>query len=184
MQIAMQTYELFFILPGTLDETEVKPEVEIVAGAVAEVGTVSAAVQSLGKSRLAYPMRQIRYGYFQTCRFQAESSAIPLLQGKLSVMKNVLRAIIRRVNAATMTIDKVSVVSDVFSREPGELQRESLSRALASPEAATHRLDTMPPKEALAAVGAAKTETRPQDVKIDDLDKKLDELLQGDIASV
>jgi len=180
----MQTYELFFILPGTLDEAEVKPAVEAVVSMVAEAGGAGATVQSLGKSRLAYPMRHIRYGYFQTCRFQAEPAAVPAFQAKLVVMGNLLRVVVRQVNAATMTIDKVSIVSDVFSREPGEPSREAVSRTLASPEVDTHRLDILPSKDAVVAADAIKTETRAEDVKIDDLNKKLDELLQGDIAGV
>lgn len=175
----MNTYELFFILPGTLDETEVKSVVETVTKTVAESGA-EAKVQDLGKSRLAYPMQHIRYGYFQVCRFQAEPGIIPSLQAKLGVMTNLLRSLVRLVNATTMTVNKVSVVSDVFSREAGEAKSE----ALASPEATAHRVDRVSRPEPAPIMAAVKIETKAADVKLDDIDKKLDELLQGDIAGV
>lgn len=171
----MNTYELFFILPGTLAETEVKPVVEAVTKTVVESGGAEVKIQDLGKSRLAYPMQHIRYGYFQVCRFAAEPAALPALQAKLTVLTNVLRVLVRKVNARAMTVDKISVVTDVFSREPGD------SRS----EAAAHRVDTTIKKEIVrAAPVAVRTETKAADVKLDDIDKKLDELLQGEIAGV
>lgn len=176
----MNTYELFFILPGTLAETEVKPAVDSVVKIVAENGGAGVEMQDLGKSRLAYPMQQIRYGYFQVGRFQAEPGLIPGLQAKLAVVTNVLRVLVRLVNAATMKVDKVSVVSDVFSREAGEPRSE----VLASPEAAAHRVDRILKPEPAPVMAAVKIETKATDVKLDDIDKKLDELLEGEIAGV
>lgn len=176
----MNTYELFLILPGTLAETEVKPAVESVAKIVSESGGGAVEMQDLGKSRLAYPMRQIRYGYFHAGRFQAEPGAIPGLQAKLAVLTGVLRALVRLVSAATMKVDKVSVVSDVFSREAGEVKSEML----ASPEAAAHRVDRIQRSEPVLPLETVKIETKAADVKLDDIDKKLDELLEREIAGV
>ena len=75
----MKTYELFFIVPGTLTEDEVAPEVQTVEAAVAAIGATNVTTASLGKAKLAYPIQHIRYGYFYTITFTAEPTSVPAL---------------------------------------------------------------------------------------------------------
>jgi small subunit ribosomal protein S6 len=86
----MNKYELLLILPGTLDEREA----EVASAAIVDmVKEISPEVerQVLGKSRLAYPIKQIRYGYFYTLTFTAEGLKIVELQNKLRLHREVLR---------------------------------------------------------------------------------------------
>jgi ribosomal protein S6 len=79
----MHKYELLLILPGTLDEREAEQKLNDVVTVVKEFSK-HVEPSTLGKNRLAYPVKQIRYGYFYTIIFEAETKQVTALQAKLS----------------------------------------------------------------------------------------------------
>lgn len=89
----MNKYELLLILPGTLDEKEAETTSGALLGLVKERGE-DVEINGLGKNRLAYPIKQIRYGYFYTITFSAERAQVSLLQEKLRLHREVLRYMI------------------------------------------------------------------------------------------
>ena len=64
----MKKYELLVILPGTLDEGEVGVKISEITAMVGELSE-GAKSEAMGKNRLAYPIKQVRYGYFFTVIF-------------------------------------------------------------------------------------------------------------------
>lgn len=191
----MKKYELLFVLPGTLSENEVFPAAEKIKSIVEKSGGKNIKMQDLGKSRIAYPVRHIRYGYFQLCNFEAEPKDVSEISNILRLMPEVLRAMINTRNKEGVALDKISAISDVTVREitgqiktfeeqrlgAGDKTKEKVLE-VAEEIAASHQIDK--PKIKTRAKLKVKTETKAEDIKMEDIDKKLDELLETNIADV
>ena len=92
----MQNYELLCILPGTLTEEEVKPVIENVKEILSKNGIEKVSIQDLGKSRLAYPIKHIRYGYFQILSFEAKGEEFADIRRRLNEVTELLRSVITK----------------------------------------------------------------------------------------
>ncbi|MBT6819661.1 MAG: 30S ribosomal protein S6 [Candidatus Magasanikbacteria bacterium] len=94
----MQNYELLLILPGTLSEDEVDPLVEKVSKVIEDNGGTSLSVEKIEKRRLAYPIKHIRYGYFNLAYFEAEPDTVLAIQNKLLLIPELLRVLVQKHN--------------------------------------------------------------------------------------
>ena len=180
----VKKYELLFILPGTLAENEVTPVVDKVKTAVEKGGGSNITVKDLGKSRIAYPIKHIRYGYFQLFTFDADTADVKAIRENLGLMGELLRVVMKLAGEEEAVPEKISAISDVTVRdnEPPKTPREEAPKQRADVEA-SHKIETKKvvkadtkPKE--------KTETKAEDIKMEDIDKKLDALLDSNIADV
>jgi small subunit ribosomal protein S6 len=196
----MKKYELLFVLPGTLSENEVAPAAEKIKAVVEKSGSKNVKMQDLGKSRIAYPIKHIRYGYFQLCQFETEPKNLSEINNTLRLMADLLRFVINVKHGEGVAIDKISAISDVTVREltgqvkSFEEQKEQRSEEkekgkekekvveVAEEVAASHQLDK--PKAKAKAKSKVKTETKAENINLEDIDKKLDELLDTNIGDV
>lgn len=176
----MQQYELLFILPGTITEDEVNPIVSKVKEEVEKVGGTEIEMELGVKTKLAYPMNHIRYGFFELCYFSALPSAIPALNEKLRLMSQILRVVLRKRTAksmrglnlsiGTVTQENVMVGKDHHREAPTMVAASAAEPTAAAPVASSEPV--------------APTETKAENIKIDDIDEKLNKLLNTDIAGV
>lgn len=167
----MKHYELLTVLPGTLSETEVPERIKQVTTLLSENGATEVTVEDMGKSRMAYPMKHIRYGYYHKMQFQAEPEQLPTLHNKLRLQSEMLRAII--------TSYVPAIRQHAIERRAAFLARsEGVAREEQAKEAAavSHHQEPAPIREK-----ATVTETH---MTIEDIDKKLNELLEGDIKEI
>jgi len=151
----MKKYELLLVLPGTLDDVASAVRCEEVVNLIKEnAGDVE--MHNLGKTRLAYPINQIRYGYFYTIVFGAEPAGLKIIQDKLGLSRDLLRAII-----------------SVFKTNLTSTQRIAY---------ATNELGitTMATQEDEKVHEEVKSDAQ---VDLADIDKKLDEILDGSIIA-
>lgn len=102
----MRKYELLLTLPGTLDENEASARANEIVNMVKEYDA-NAELHALGKIRLAYPIKQIRYGYFYTIVLAAEPAQVNALQKKLEVNREVLRYMVSHYNTSLTTTQKI-----------------------------------------------------------------------------
>jgi small subunit ribosomal protein S6 len=170
----LQHYEVLAILPGTVTEEESAPVAQMVQQTIEQNGGQGLSLSSLGKSRLAYPIRHIRYGYFYIGRFTCESTSMPVLREKLRLLAGTLRIIVNTVDPSKAQVTKISVLSDV---------REGRERAPSAPAAEPMSAKTVADAPVVTQ-SAVETTTTVEQIKVDDIDKKLDELLTEDIAGV
>lgn len=107
----MTHYEMLTVMPGTMAETEVTPLVATVKETVEKAGGKEVVAHDMGKSRLAYPMKHIRYGYFYLTQFQSEKTKINDIRKKVQLVNNLLRVVIREYDPAhqRMDADKMSL---------------------------------------------------------------------------
>lgn len=178
-QVSMQEYELLFVIPGTLSEDEAKSVVEKVKETVEKTGATDVSLEHGGKNRLAYPMKHIRYGFFEMCYFAAEPAMIPVMNEKLRLMSQMLRVIIRK---------RRSTDTKGLSLPYGTITHENLSVAREGRKEVA--FGDKPEIAAVSAPAAAPIETtEPVETKveteqIETITKKLDEMLEKDISSV
>jgi len=154
----MKKYELLLILPGTLDEKEAGVKSDEVLVVVKEKDA-DAELVNLGKTRLAYPIKQIRYGYFYTIVFSVDTENLKILQEKLRLMPNLLRVMITDYNEKFSASQKISYVTN----ESGV--------TIASTDV----------DESENKVNESIVRKSEEKVSMQDIDKKLDEILSGDV---
>jgi small subunit ribosomal protein S6 len=176
----MNKYELLLILPGTLDEKEAEKKSQEIVEVVKQYGQ-DAVLTVLGKNRLAYPVKQIRYGYFYTVTFSAENTQVKPLQDKLNLMREVLRAMITHFNTELSALQKqaysseangaVAMMEKVMAQEETEpVQSERMNKPTAPVPA--------PEVKPEAAPGAPAKDEKKLDMA--EITKKLDEIMSGD----
>ena len=126
----MKKYELLLVLPGTLDEKEAGKQIEEIKESVA-VNSKDLELNNLGKVRLAYPIKQIRYGYYYTLVFNAEPEEVKVISEKLRLRADVLRSMISHFNtnvtAAKKIVYNTNEVGVTTMMEKGEQQEEPVS---------------------------------------------------------
>lgn len=175
----MTNYELIFILPGTLAEDETKPYADQVTAILKEAGIEKIEMNDLGKNRLAYPMKHIRYGYFFNCRFEADAEVIPSIQAKLRLMSDLLRTLIQKYDPTKQVEAAISHASAPVHGGHKMRQEKKQQRGadLTLPE-----MEQAPVAKKPAAKAAEPKEEKK--VTLEEIDSKLDKILETDIADV
>ncbi|OGH68854.1 MAG: 30S ribosomal protein S6 [Candidatus Magasanikbacteria bacterium RIFCSPHIGHO2_01_FULL_47_8] len=166
----MKKYELLLALPGTLDDKEVAARSEEILKLVKEYGEETD-MTTMGKNRLAYPIRQIRYGYFYTIVFTATTEKLKILQDKLALMRDVLRAMITHFSTQLTASQKIAYSTDSTG-----------ITTMMEKEGALEEKVRVVPVEDKSDKGMA---PRPAEkLDLEEINKKLDDLMSGDVAGV
>lgn len=200
----MTNYELLFILPGTLSEDETAPFVGKVKEILESNGANKLTVDDLGKSRLAYPIKHIRYGYFYLAHFQAEKTDVIKIQDKLRLVRELLRALVSKYDPnKKLVVGKVDSVSEIDTtkryrtnvKKNTTSSREDKKTVSSSNDKKEEKKEESKEEKVEAAKESVeKTETeavvpekktsKSKKVSMDDIDKKLDEILDIEISNV
>lgn len=175
----MKKYELLLVLPGTLDDKESESKANEILALVKENST-AAEIHLLGKNRLAYPIRQIRYGYFYTIVFDAEPNGLKTIQGKVTLLRDPLRTMISHFNTTLTAAQKIVYSTDeagVTTMREKERFNVMPTVAPLAPVAAV----VFPELVAVSAPAKSNAERKIDDLNIDEINKKLDDLMKGDV---
>ncbi|MBU4421814.1 30S ribosomal protein S6 [Candidatus Parcubacteria bacterium] len=147
-------YELLYIVPALYTEGELKNITDKIAGKLKEEGVDVKSSKEMGKLKFAYPMEKHTAGFYILVDFDAEGEALKKINRALQLEKDVLRFMITK---------KLKTVKAVEIKE--------FKATDIAPSAKKERRDKTPirqPKE------KAK-------MKLEDIDKKLDILLEKEI---
>src|SRR3989339_911585 len=203
----MQNYELLFILPGTLAENETQPTVEKVKMIVERNGGENIEIAPMDKKRLAYPMQQIRYCYFFLVFFKAGSAGVKQMQADFKIMPELLRAVIQKFDSELgsrkiefgQLMSTTNDVGAVAMGIPAEAVMTEQVRVEPVVEPAKDETTVVVVEEVPVSVSqpADSGEARPAEVKptpvkkeekkklnLDEIDKKMDEILDIDLGNV
>lgn len=171
----MSHYEMLIVLPGTLMENEAQPIIQAVKETVEKNGATEVVISDMGKSRLAYPMKHIRYGYFYIIQCSAEATAMKEIENKVRLIKDILRLVLKTYNPATQTVDmnklSLSPLANVVSSEEAP--------AAARPEHIMRR--ETPMAKPVMVEEVKKTENT---VSMEEIEEKLDQILEKDLEKV
>ncbi|PIZ94512.1 MAG: 30S ribosomal protein S6 [Candidatus Magasanikbacteria bacterium CG_4_10_14_0_2_um_filter_37_12] len=203
----MKNYELLCILPGTMTDEEVMAQVEDTKKLIEEKGGTAVTHQDKGKSRLAYPIRLIRYGYFHLIQFQAEPEVIAPLRVLLNINRDLLRSVITVYNPVlraerdkqfTGRIKTITTFSSIHDRPVQPLGGQSFEvpgmkdKPMVEPtfiKEETEKISEEPVSVVIEEVEAEVEDKKilepvKEEIKMVDIDKKLDELLEQDLDNI
>ena len=118
-------------------------------------------------------MRQIRYGYFRIYYFQAEPDRVPDLEKKLNLDASLLRVIMSKYKPKNQTKKISQIFSDVAIAANADEKKAPVVQVASQVE----ELQTVSKPKIVEPTGPRVTEA----VELKDIDKKLDEILEGKI---
>lgn len=194
----MQNYELLFILPGTLAEDEVPALVAKVNEALTESGVENIEIKDIGKSRLAYPIKHIRYGYFHLAHFEAEGTNVEAVKAKLGLVPELLRHLITKHEpgsgiGAKINFGSAGSTNNTRGDEPRSREREvanvaaNVRTSAPTPKVKEETKEAVEEKvEEIKEKKETKTSSKKDSEKfaLEDIDKKLDEILDLELDKV
>ena len=164
------------VLPGTLTETEVAPLVASLKELVAKFGGAEIEAHDMGKSRLAYPLNHIRYGYFSLIRFQAPAEKLNEMKNRIELSGLALRIVITAYDKSTAT-------------DPSKLNLTPIANVVGGPDGQTPTREIIR-REAVAALPGRKPAadevpvTTETPATVTDIEEKLDQILEKDLEKV
>lgn len=177
----MQQYELLVVLPGTMTDEEAATAKEQLSTIITSFGATNITADDKGKSRIAYPMKHIRYGYFFFFHFEAEPKSIPAIQEKIRLTTKTLRSIVTRYDA-DMQEKKQSMLSRLSEDRPVAAAKDVEEDVVEVPVVETPPVVPPEPTEEVveeAPKPAKKKEKTP--VTMEEIDEKLNEILDGSL---
>lgn len=170
----MKNYELLAVLPGTLTEAEAQD----IAGQIKETteknGGSALEMEYNGKSRLAYPMRHIRYGYFFVFTFEATEEKIRIIQDKIRLIPQILRTLCKTYNPSQKVSLNLGETTPVAQEnEPSVEKKEEMP--VVEVNMAVNTEESTPAEE---TDEKTKKPAKKSDISMEEIDQKLDELLE------
>lgn len=163
----MRTYELTAVFAGSVSDTEVTAAADRVQKIITDAGATNVAQLAMGKHKLSYTIQNNAYGSYIVFTFECEEAASRVMQQKLRLSKDVIRFMLEvhvpeRLKRAPQIADNPLIKA---SREKERFEREDLGER--APRASEDKPE-------------AQKEEAPVDMA--EIDKKLDQLLSGDLT--
>ncbi len=166
----MTKYELLYIIPGKYSEGELPPIINNVKELIAKEEGQLASENDLGKKKLAYPIQDSHYGYYILDIFTIEGEKINKIEKALRLMPEILRhQIVLYVDPSKTTGRAPRIKPTAESRPAPSFYGEKITP---SEQPTLGELVERKPEE---------KKDKPSKVSLDELDKKLDEILKNDI---
>lgn len=169
----MNQYELLYIVGTQYTDPEVQEIQKKIAALIEKTGAKILRNENVGKIRLAYIVKKARHGSYILVHFDADPSVIQELNRQLGLTEEILRhtLLARAKGAENKKVELTSYVAPL-SEEAKEMKRTDVKPTVVHErkEKAEEITDELP----VVAVE--------QNMSIEDLDKKLDEILEGDLS--
>ncbi len=96
----MRTYELLYIIRPDLEAEQITAVVEKFKALLENNGAEITRLDSWGKRRLAYEVKDFREGYYVLVQFKSEPQAAAELDRIIKITEEVLKHLITRLDAA------------------------------------------------------------------------------------
>lgn len=155
-------YEILYILPISLTPEETAPFVEKVAALIKDNGGEITKDDNLGKQKFAYPIKTLTHGYYFLYEFNLPKANLGKLNRLLQLTPEVVR----------FMIVKKKIKTEKEISEEKELQEKLAKRK--EKEIEKIKTDKEEAKEKPAK------DKGKEKISLEDLDKKLDEILDTD----
>lgn len=156
MQNELQHYELTFIIPGNLAEDQHPGIINKVNLLLEQHQAKIISQEDLGRKKLAYPIKHLRHGFYRTINFDLAPSQLREIETELKLNQNILRFLCLKIHLQT--------IKDIATQE--KIKAKRIKEKLA---------------EKIKEEEGKKEKTKKKKISLEDLDKKLDELLDEKI---
>ncbi len=189
----MRKYELTAVFAGTISDSELEAAGNRVQKLIETSGAVNIERAVLGKHKLSYEIKDNKYGSFLTFTFECEANAVAAMSNKLKLSKEVVRFVIQAFDAArlkrTPQIADNPLIKASREKEREDRDRERGERYEQRSSGGNDRAEredrnTTAPIFASGHVEKDVIAQAVNDMPVDleEIDKKLDQLLQGDLT--
>jgi len=152
-------YELLYIIPAQHTDDEIGTISGKVTKVLEKVGVNITRNDNLGKLKLAYPIKHVRHGFYVLVEFEADAEKIRTIERELRLMPEIIRHQVIRLESKA---------------EEGDEKKEIKMVSYEAPEREEEKSTPKPREKAKVAPPKKK-------VNLDELDKKLDEILESDV---
>jgi small subunit ribosomal protein S6 len=150
-----QYYEFLGIIPGTLAENEITAVIKHITDFLISQGAEITYEENYGRKRMAYPIKHLRHGYYILVECNIDTEKLQTIEQKLTIDNKLLRF--------------VFIKTRHKSREEREKEKTRM-------QVQTDKDKNRPDKKDMVT-----TEKAPIKLSLDELDKKLDEILDEKI---
>lgn len=187
------TYELLYILSPKLTEDDAKKNAAEIKKIIEEKASSIIREDFWGKKKLAYQIGKYINGYYALLEFESETSALKVLNVELKPREDIVRFLFTRID------EKLKAARVMAKKRAEEQERRSREEAVApafkptEEKAVAPREEQSVPADAIdEKIQASEKEQEEQKIvkevkedkeksKLDDLDKKIEEILDEDI---
>lgn len=177
-----KSYELTVIFSGALTPSEIEEQAKQVEALLAGAGAEIKFSHSLGRKKLAYKIKNFTHGEYRAWLFIVDGKAAPTLNQKLRLSNFVVRHLIVGLPEAVLE-KRIAKITEPKTAKPREEREETKRMERTVPETPL----APPPPVSIPPQTPAATEEIPgrpikesKKISLDDLDAKLDEILERD----
>ena len=166
-------YELLYLVAASYSEEELNPIKTTIVDLISKYEGKITFEDNFGKKKLAYPVKKNTQGYYLIVEFDIDGEKLKDLNNEIKLTNEILRHVViaRKPGTDPATL---SMSEKIITDGPRVRRKVNAPRPTTSKPATTV---TSP-----QATEKKKEETKDDSkVKLDNLDEKLDELLEGDI---
>lgn len=155
----MTKYELLYIVPAQYTEDELAPIKQKTRETIENIGGKILLEDNLGKKKFVYPIKKTHQGYYLLNHFELDKKNLEKLEKNLRLSDQILRHIVIRYEPKSeMKLERIKEGLKTFAETP----------IIKTPEKPADRILEKKPEE------------KEEKTKLEDLDKKLDEILKTD----
>lgn len=160
-EIRSEHYEICYIISSTFTQEETTPIVSKVEDLLKQHQAQITKKEDMGKLKFAYPIKHQSHGYYQVVEFDLPKKELKSLQESLLLANELLRFLITK---KKMKTDKELAQEKAFQEKLARKKGAEIEKIKAEKEESKEK-----PKKSKA-----------DKVSLEDLDKKLDEILDTD----
>ena len=169
----MNKYELLYIVSAQYTDKEVEGIQKLVSDLLEKSGGKVVSQQNLGKIKLAYPIKKQRHGTYILVYFDAEPNTVKETNRLLGLMDEVLRhTMLARPHGAE---ERKFEISSYIAPLTEEGKRVEIKQTKIERPKIDVQEELAPPTPSINTAEESK-------MSIEELDEKLDKILEGDIA--
>lgn len=178
----MDHYEILFIVPGAVSDEKAPETIAKVKKLIEDLEAKITSEENWGRKNLAYKVGNETQGTYALMTFDIEPKQIAEINRRMRLSREILRHLIVKARIKTAeeieqekrVAEKIQAKKkDVVKKELADAEKEEAEKAQPTP--------VKPKEEVKPAVVKAPPTKEEEKVSMEDLDKKLDELLSDDL---
>jgi len=181
----MTHYELLYIVSGKIAEDDQKNITNQVESLIKKLEGNSTLSESLGKKKLAYPIKKNNNGFYYVNEFDLNKNQLKELEKNLKLINEIIRfLVITKKPVSQEEIKKSAKGGSAFGgKEAKKAEKKKHPVKSSSPVKKETKVKKTKKSKAKEETAKEKEEKKKKEkVSIEELDKKLDEILDKDIT--
>lgn len=178
-------YEILYIIPAKYSEKEIEEIDKKIASILKECGASVIKTDNWGKKKLAYQIKQYRYGYYTLVIFSAETDIVKKITQKLNINQDIIRfQIVKEIKKPKRTKRSekgLKISEDKKDKEDEKIKDKKVEDIKEEEKKIEKKEDDKKSEDDKKDKEDKKEKEDEKDLSIDELDEKLDKLLNDAI---